>query len=364
MLQVRFHTACHAVCRSGSLDGMRPGQNITDHLPHDGLCEGPGACRCSKRAFPDSQWRVDTWKGLQLRPRDLPRLRDEIVRFGAGDIGQAMLQIDVEQGRVRPHVATHTAERMRLATQLANAVLFYVTDEMCALVDTAAAQLPAEFEMSIDDPPATEGFVWLSGQIMDHDTEGNRFDIRGFSWTSWPGGMRLAIYVERDAMSDGLKRKLQILQFPDAFPIGSVDLNFNSAGVTWVSGMPGDADTGRPAYSWIKAFWLLTRQPLAEQDAVLPDRAERRRAARQGRPEPPPVRLIRLRRQHGSYAGKGHPGQWYHQWVVRGHWRMQPWGPGRQYRRPVWISPFVKGPEGAPLLGGEKVYVVDDGGTG
>lgn len=304
-------------------------------------------------------WLVDGWTGLQIRPRDLPPLRDEIIRFGAGDIGQAMVDIDIAEGRIRPEVTAHTAEKMRLATRLLGATLFYVADEMCDLVTQAAAKLPAQFDLSIDDPPAAEGFTWLTKGFADTDADGKPLLVRGFSWATLPGAMRLAIYIERDAMSFGLKRKLQILEFPPVFPIGSVDLVFNDDGVVRVSVLPGDDESGKTAYRWIKTFWLLSRQPLAEQTEALSDRAERRRAARQGRPEPPPVRVIRLRRPANPTAQAGGAVNWHHQWIVRGHWRLQPWGPGRQYRRPVWISPFVKGPEGAPMLGGEKVYVVD-----
>lgn len=30
--------------------------------------------------------------------------------------------------------------------------------------------------------------------------------------------------------------------------------------------------------------------------------------------------------------------------LVRGHWRNQPWGPGREFRRMVWIEPHTRGP--------------------
>lgn len=308
------------------------------------------------------RWRLPDWPGLQLRARDVPQLRDEIAAFGAADIGQALVQLDIDEGRIRPEVTAGVAEKMRLATLLANAELYYVTTEMCQLVSTAADKLPLEFELSIDDPPTPSGFIWLNTPRVDYDSEQNEFDIRAFSWvTLSASAMRMAIYIERDATS--IQRKLQALNFPPVFPVGSVDLVFSDIGTSMVTGFTTQG-SGRDAYAWIKAFWLLSRQPLTEQETILPDRAERRRAAREGHREPPPVRLIRLRRLHGAYAGTGRPGQWYHQWIVRGHWRMQPWGPGRQYRRPVWIAPFVKGPEGAPLLGGEKVYVVDDGGTG
>lgn len=50
--------------------------------------------------------------------------------------------------------------------------------------------------------------------------------------------------------------------------------------------------------------------------------------------------------------------EWRHRWVVRGHWRNH-WYPSLKDHRPVWISPYLKGPADAPLLGGEKVTVVN-----
>lgn len=45
-----------------------------------------------------------------------------------------------------------------------------------------------------------------------------------------------------------------------------------------------------------------------------------------------------------------------HRWIVRGHWRNQACGAGMQDRRMIYIAPYVKGPDGAPLLEGQKVY--------
>jgi hypothetical protein len=117
--------------------------------------------------------------------------------------------------------------------------------------------------------------------------------------------------------------------------------------------------TGVTSLAVLKTLWLLARQPLAREEHQQPDRTARRQAAREGRREPPPVRVIQLRRPpHQPGRGGGEPVQWHHQWIVRGHWRNQAYGPERKLHRPVWISPFVKGPEGAPMLGGQKVYTV------
>jgi len=42
--------------------------------------------------------------------------------------------------------------------------------------------------------------------------------------------------------------------------------------------------------------------------------------------------------------------------MVRGHWRQQPFGPGSSQRRLVWIKPYFKGPDMAELI--NRPYVV------
>ena len=38
------------------------------------------------------------------------------------------------------------------------------------------------------------------------------------------------------------------------------------------------------------------------------------------------------------------------QTMVRGHWKMQPYGPRSELRRLIWLEPFWRGPEDAPIL--------------
>lgn len=46
-----------------------------------------------------------------------------------------------------------------------------------------------------------------------------------------------------------------------------------------------------------------------------------------------------------------------HRWIVRGHMSTYWVGKGRTRREKRWISPYVAGPEGAPLMPKEKVWV-------
>jgi len=123
-----------------------------------------------------------------------------------------------------------------------------------------------------------------------------------------------------------------------------------------IESFPEAIADGQSIIEWVgilKTTWLLMGQTLASDEVAKYDRAARRRIERRGQ-EPPPVRVISLRR-HASTPGDGDGREYQHQWIVKGHWRQQ-WYPSRGVHRPVWIAPHIKGPEGAPLLGGEKVY--------
>lgn len=72
------------------------------------------------------------------------------------------------------------------------------------------------------------------------------------------------------------------------------------------------------------------------------------------------VKMLVLReppKSSGSGGGEGGSGRYSHRFVVRGFWRNQPCGPGNSERRLTWVAPFIKGPEGAPLVERETVRV-------
>lgn len=92
-------------------------------------------------------------------------------------------------------------------------------------------------------------------------------------------------------------------------------------------------------------------------------RSDRRRRQKSGNDDPDPdIRMVALRRRHLEYSGiTPSPDQvdWSCRWVVSGHWRQQ-WYPSTQENRPIFISPYVKGPDDKPLKTdtAEKVFVV------
>jgi hypothetical protein len=104
------------------------------------------------------------------------------------------------------------------------------------------------------------------------------------------------------------------------------------------------------------AFWRIQAQPLATVAAAPVDRAARRRAARASIRHD--TRVVMLRRTSPLAEPGDGEAKWHYRvrFVVRGHWRRLIDKQGQPYR--IWINAHIKGPDGAPLLHGEKVAVL------
>lgn len=93
-------------------------------------------------------------------------------------------------------------------------------------------------------------------------------------------------------------------------------------------------------------------------------RAERHARKRAERVEPEAltdISVVLLRRRaydsSGDETDSGHT-EWTCRWIVAGHWRNQ-YYPSTGERVPLWIMPYVKGPEDKPLkTPGQKIFAV------
>lgn len=324
---------------------------------------------------------------MDMRPQDMPELRAEALLWqdrhadrmlkqwtpaaddhmeGISNAGWALIP-GLTSSPSRDAV-TRLLWRSEIEA-LGSADLFYVSGEMLELARSAARALPS-FKVQPEDIPSPAGLM-----LFDCDggfDAGIRYDdgvssagIQAVSWNTltWAtetGGVRLTPYVEQhhfaDAMAsmdDGQRAAENIRRFGPrlvCLPSASLNAPFGERG--WEK-LP-DESAAAAILPVMLSAWLLMKQELALVSEVAPDRAARKRLRRVGQ-EPKPVRVIELRRPKSS----GEPGDgesnYHHQWIVRGHWRQQ-WHPKREVHRPVWIAPHIKGPEGAPLIGGEKVY--------
>ena len=108
------------------------------------------------------------------------------------------------------------------------------------------------------------------------------------------------------------------------------------------------------------SLWLGQRVLVEEQAQA--SRGARRRAERVGGTSD--LRVVRLRRTEHARESEAAEAeatgerQYSCQWVVRGHWRDQYYRT-TDSRRPIWIDPYVKGPDDAPLKAPKVIYTVD-----
>jgi hypothetical protein len=135
-------------------------------------------------------------------------------------------------------------------------------------------------------------------------------------------------------------------------------------------GMPIDEQNIVPAWRSriieLLAMWRLSWQGLLEHVPPVLDRAARRRLARKRIEPTRGVKFVTIRRSSGRGDG-GSPGRSLsYRTVTRGHWRRHHFrslGPARcddgtwneDSHRLVWIDPYVRGPDDAPLA--ERVAV-------
>jgi hypothetical protein len=101
------------------------------------------------------------------------------------------------------------------------------------------------------------------------------------------------------------------------------------------------------------AFWRLCEQRIAVPEHTPVNHSAQVLADRAG--VSPEVRIVRLRRaeQQPGEPGAGER-EWKHRWTVRMH-KVNQWYPSEGKHKVIYRGPYLKGPEGKPMLDGETV---------
>ena len=142
---------------------------------------------------------------------------------------------------------------------------------------------------------------------------------------------------------------------PDTPPAHDADLDWQSApDGRYV--IADDAMRTQVATAILYAFWRIQAQPITIAAKPPLDRPARRRAARASIVHD--TRVVMLRRTSPITEPGDGEAKWHYRvrFVVKGHWRRLHDKDGQPYR--IWIHAHIKGPDGAPLLHGEKVAVL------
>lgn len=247
--------------------------------------------------------------------------------------------------------------------------MFYGTSDFCDLLASAHQTYEGtEGDLHQDDP---NGFlylekpvpIFLAHRVSEVEMEGVLF-VRALCWTSGTGTVLsrsggpaniYAIGLGYDPNGEMVAGKAAA--FPPLTPellAKAKDRSYRL--VRWAE---LDVVGAHESVQIVLAALTLLRQPgVVEVEETQPTSEEKKRARKRRHKEPEPVSVIDLRHKVKKDVAEVAAAErtYHHRWIVRGHWRKQACGPQQRLRRSIYVAPYVKGPDDAPLLQREKVY--------
>lgn len=247
---------------------------------------------------------------------------------------------------------------------------YYWSPEMCGVIDGTWREMP-DWTLRRETLAGHAGFFWFAqpfGVPCPASEDGSHQDrLGGLIWT-----VDETLRVP-DEPSHPAARERGINDAPEADPDGRA--------CVWL--IPVTVEDGRPNtgrsipwfFGWSRSHVLgqwpdggpllahntavgrifsaclafMEQRILVSRQESLP-RATRKRAEAAFHHEPL-VRVVELRRRQAAPAERessDEVGAWSCRWVVSGHWRQQ-YFPSTDEHRPIFILPYVKGPDDKPL---------------
>ncbi|MFD6917949.1 hypothetical protein [Streptomyces virginiae] len=321
-----------------------------------------------------------------LTARELPELRADLVAwlddsFPRGARGSAFAQ----QGQA--HWGADFIDVLHAS--LKEAELYYVSSDMTRLSVAASTQLPS-YRLNREDLPSPHGLVVWEQPITDPP-----FPLGapywGAMWTAGPGGVGVGFLMERDdyvrfvASADPVQgyqelttvQKAAIRQAhpTDLVISGTTRMPFTEApqwlpdgplppGLT-VGELSREVDSRTFVHQGERTLittWLLMGQTITRDEPVTTPKSAAKRIARMDPALLTSARYCTLRHQSAAPVERADGDvlnvSYRHRWIVRGHWRNHAYGPRQALHQRIWISPHLKGPDGAPLTDPSKLVNV------
>lgn len=276
----------------------------------------------------------------------------------------------------------------------------YISEEMVDLVEFAQEGWQPETFLE-EDVLVPHAFIYLARPTYLHDRHGNTVNVRAISycpiisegtavaedgvaverrvieagdretidterddidWTKHTRGLAVSLYSDlSDLQDDGaVQTKEKLTELLDVVPdlvhlhMTPIWFGMEPDGESWDVDHPDERTAYEEWWTLMQVLLKMMTQNVAARQSMAPDRHSRRRGIRRGF-DPREVLVVKLRRPRHEPTGSERDVNWTHRWLVGGHWRNQ-WMPSLDRHRQTWISPYVKGPDDAPLIVKRKAY--------
>lgn len=293
-----------------------------------------------------------------------------VDRFSQG-LAPPLPGMDAAGNRRRERIQAKLAAEMEImkaeSDALRQAEMFWVARDMVDVALHAARTLP-EWTPAVAAPAPNGLLCWArpAGSVPygPKQTSTTHVPWDAVWWWVRPGGMMQLVSASRFTKQQDL-----IAQFQVSTPVwaaNTIVINPNESRTEEANG----TEDSHPFVSVVGAAWLLIAQANVAETRTIGSQPQLRSQTRTDIPAPPPrepstVTIVELRARpaaHGRESDPAAPERTYtHRWPVEGHWRQQPYGPNNSQRKPKYITDYVKGPAGAPLINKERVHVLRKG---
>jgi hypothetical protein len=254
----------------------------------------------------------------------------------------------------------------RATSRLQFAETYWLGSEVHDLVRSASRTLPRTVRLASDLLPSPSGFVLFDRPIpiaVNHNDPGL---LCALQWTNTllsthPGaslqrGISGLGYVRPDTFTKPIPGYFSSWLYGETLD-AAVKRDIGGGGWTGTRGggvthnlTQNDKAVVALQVELLASLWLFIQQTILVATATGLARHARKRIERAGWESSPLVRVVQLRRREtqqpvGSVEQQH---EWTCQWLVRGHWRQQ-FYPSKKVNQPLWITPYVKGPDDKPL---------------
>lgn len=257
------------------------------------------------------------------------------------------------------------------AETLDAAPLTWLDQEMCELLADTATRVPEWTPAAC--VPGQEGLIAFERPVIfaPYEQVGKGttpVPVRMVAWQTEGNQLRLSAWCSRDAIPREIRSPFRDrLTMEELFGI-TLPMNEVVDGHQEMNprGNTSDARAYKQAANDLQsvtgALWLLLTQPriVTEREPATVTVKKKRNGQTLRTPVSVSIRTINSTPQAGSTpTGRTATSRWW----VRGHWRQQPWGKGRQLRKPIFIAPHLAGNQDAPIDPRPQVQVIRTGDT-
>lgn len=283
---------------------------------------------------------------IPLGPKWLP-LINERLHAETAETANLMTRTAAD----KPVLAEYAGVLSRMTTRMGSAGLWWIRPDMSMLAAHTAEDHDGFDGRTDAEPPERDGLiVWEGGLPLEMRQPFGMPAARvtAVHWSVDDGPVRLLIYTDEPHMTRlhaDRRLPLALIGYDDG--IHGVDMRGDESRV-WLRRV-------------LAATWALSRQPFThERDATWNERSQglmpRALGKAMRRRPASPIRLLDVNTMPADDTASGarphedREREYSCRWIVSGHYRNQPYGPGRTQHRRIWIAPYIAGPKDKPLI--------------